>query len=761
MAKPRVHEVAKELGLTSKEVLAHLDKIGESVKSHASTIDESVAERVRTDLSSNGKKPAAKAAPKAEPAKKAAPAKAAPAKEPAAKSAPAKSAPKKAAPAKAPAAKAEPAKAEPTKSAPPPAAPAKTEPATAEPVKPAAAQPAAPVKAPAPEKKKEPEAPAAAPEPEPAAEETSAVRVHRGITVKDFAEKIDQPPAQVVKVLIGLGEMVTVTQSMSDESVQLVGAEFGIDVEVIDPAQEEAEALDLEELEEDEDVELVTRPPVVTVMGHVDHGKTAILDAIRKTDVAAGEAGGITQAIGAYQVHINDRYITFIDTPGHEAFTQMRARGAQATDVAILVVAADDGVMPQTVEALDHAKAADVPIIVAVNKIDTAGADPARVRQQLSDHGLLPEEWGGDTVFVDVSAKERTNLESLLEMILLTADVQLEDSLKTNADTLARGVVVEAHMEKGRGNVATLLVKRGTLYDGDPLIAGAAWGRVRAMRDEHGTKLGEAGPGRPVQVDGWQSLPEAGDEFRSLEDEREARQIASEREHHRREAEIVAQKARSLRALLAATRSAGEAAPELNILMKADTQGGVEALADQFDKMDQDLVKINIIRKGAGGITENDVRLAEASSAIIIGFNVVATQQAAALAEETGVDIRGYRVIYQAVQDVENAAKGLLGPELKEAPLGQAEVRATFRVPKLGVIAGCMVLDGTIRRNSQARLVRDGTVVYETTIASLRRFKDDAREVAAGYECGIGLDGFQDIKEGDVIQAFEIQEIAR
>ena len=756
MAKPRVHEVAKELGLTSKEVLAHLEKIGEAVKSHSSTIEESVAERVRSDLSSNGKSAPAK---KAAAPKKAAPKKDAAPKAAAPKAAAPKAAPAKAAPAKAPAAK--PAAAAPKAAAPAPKAAAPAPKAAA----PKAAAPAPKAATPAP-KAEEPAAapaakPASAPEEPAAPDAPSSVRVHRGITVKDFAEKIGQPPAQIVKVLITLGEMVTVTQSMADESVQLVGAEFGLDVEVIDPAQEEAEALELEEIEEDESANLVTRPPVVTVMGHVDHGKTAILDAIRKTDVAAGEAGGITQAIGAYQVHVNDRYITFIDTPGHEAFTQMRARGAQATDVAVLVVAADDGVMPQTIEALDHAKAAEVPIIVAVNKIDTAGADPARVRQQLSDHGLLPEEWGGDTVFVDVSAKERTNLSSLLEMILLTADVQLEDSLKTNADTLARGVVVEAHMEKGRGNVATLLVKRGTLYDGDPLIAGAAWGRVRAMRDEHGTKLAEAGPGRPVQVDGWQSLPEAGDEFRSLEDEREARQIASEREHHRREAEIVAQKARSLRALLAATRSVGEAAPELNILMKADTQGGVEALADQFDKMDQELVKINIIRKGAGGVTENDVRLAEASSAIIIGFNVVATQQAAALAEETGVDIRSYRVIYQAVQDVENAAKGLLGPELKEAPLGQAEVRATFRVPKLGVIAGCMVLDGTIRRNSKARLVRDGTVVYETTIASLRRFKDDAREVAAGYECGIGLDGFQDIKEGDVIQAFEIQEIAR
>lgn len=430
-----------------------------------------------------------------------------------------------------------------------------------------------------------------------------------------------------------------------------------------------------------------------------------------------------------------------------------------ATDIAVLVVAADDGVMPQTVEAIDHAKAAEVPIVVAVNKIDKPESDPTRVRQQLSDHGLLAEEWGGETVFVDVSAKARTNLEGLLEMILLTADVQLETELKANPNAYARGVVIEAHLDKGRGPVATVLIKRGTLYDGDAFIAGAAWGRVRAMLDHTGASVEAADPGKPVQILGWQSLPEAGDEFRSLEDEREARAVASGREQHRREAELVSQRGTSLTALLAATGK--EETPELNLLLKADTQGSVEALADQLIKMDQTLVNINVIRKGAGGITENDVTLAQASNALIIGFNVVPSAQARPLAEEAGVDIRTYRVIYQAVQDIENAAKGLLGPELKERPLGQAEVRTTFKVPRAGTVAGCMVLDGKITRNAQVRLVRDSTVIYETTISSLRRFKDDVREVGTGYECGIGLEGYQDIKEGDIIQAFEIQEVER
>ncbi|MEA2517356.1 MAG: translation initiation factor [Actinomycetota bacterium] len=738
MANPRVHEVAKELGLTSKEVLAHLDKIGEGVKSHASTITEDVAARLKADLSGNGAKtekaPAKKTTAKKTPATKAPAPKVAPAAAPATG--------RGTEPAATPKAASTPSKAPSTASVPTggtaasaPKVEPKPEPvaAVSEPI---AAQPE--------------------PVPEPVAAAAAAVRVHRGITVKDFAEKIDRSPAEIVKTLIGLGEMVTVTQSMSDDAVGLVAEELGVEVQVIDPEQEEAEESFLAEVEEDEG-KLVARPPVVTVMGHVDHGKTAILDAIRKTEVAAGEAGGITQHIGAYQVHHDGREVTFIDTPGHAAFTAMRARGAQTTDVVVLVVAADDGVMPQTVEAIDHAKAAGVPIIVAVNKVDKPEADPARVRQQLSDHDLLPEEWGGDTVYVDVSAKQRTNLDTLIEMILLTSDVQLD--LKANPEALARGVVIEAHLDKGRGPVATVLIKRGTLYQGDPVVAGAAWGRVRAMLNERSEPVEEAKPGQPVEVLGWQSVPEAGDDFHVEEDEREARAIAGERAQHRREAEIVAARGVSLQSLLAFTRE-GEV-PELAVVLKADTQGSIEALDDQMTRLDQSLVKINVVRKGVGGITENDVTLAQASNAIIIGFNVVENAQARTLAEEAGVDIRSYRVIYQAVEDIQSAAKGLLGPELREVPLGQAEVRATFRVPKLGVIAGCMVLDGVIKRNAKARLVRDGTVIYESTVVSLRRFKDDAREVQAGYECGIGIDGFQDLKEGDLIQAFEEQEVAR
>jgi translation initiation factor IF-2 len=722
MAKQRVHEVAKELGLSSKEVLAHLEKIGQPVKSHSSSIDEELAARVKSELSGEGRPSGDGAAAEKQPPK---------AKKPAPAKAPSGEASKERAPTERKPAK----------------APASKAPATKPAEKPSPAK--APVEA---EGK-----PALAPEPaEAEAPPSGPVKVHRGITVQDFAEKIDRQPPEIVKTLIGLGEMVTVTQSMSDEAVLLVADELGVQIDIVEPGMEEIEE---EEVIEEDEGDLIVRAPVVTVMGHVDHGKTAILDAIRQTEVAAGEAGGITQHIGAYQVHVNERDVTFIDTPGHEAFTAMRARGAQATDIAVLVVAADDGVMPQTIEAIDHARAAKVPIVVAVNKIDKPEGDPTRVRQQLSDQGLLAEEWGGDTIFVDVSAKALTNLEGLLEMILLTADVQLEGSLKTNPNAHARGVVIEAHLDKGRGPVATVLILRGTLYDGDAIIAGAAWGRVRAMLDERGIGVENAGPGQPVQILGWQSLPEAGDEFRGMEDEREARAIASERGQHRREAELVSQRATSLQALLAATKE--QEIPELNLLLKADTQGSVEALADQLVKMDQSLVKINVIRKGAGGITENDVTLAQASHALIIGFNVVPSAQARPLAEEAGVDIRTYRVIYQAVQDIENAAKGLLGPERREVPLGQAEVRATFRVPRLGLVAGCMILDGKVTRNAQARLVRDGTVVYETTIASLRRFKDDVREVTTGYECGIGLEGFQDIKEGDIIQAFEVQEIER
>ena len=696
MARPRVNEIARELGVSSKEVLRHLEEIGQPVKSHSSAVDEDVAARLRTDLGGVS-------APEPEP------------QIPSRTVAEPDSTPREAV-----------------------SVEAETQP---EPHEVVAVEHVQDI----PQK-------GAAPEPE----ATSAVAVHRGITVQDFAARVARSAAEVQRELIGLGEMVTLTQPMSDEAIELVSEALGIIVSVVDPAVEETLLEESGEDEAEDDGELEPRPPVVTVMGHVDHGKTSILDAIRRTNVVAGEAGGITQHIGAYQVRVNDRDVTFIDTPGHEAFTAMRARGAQVTDLAVLVVAADDGVMPQTVEAIDHARAARVPVVVAVNKIDRPDADPTRVRQQLSDHGLLPEEWGGETIYVDVSAKERTNLDTLLEMILLTSDVQLD--MRANPHAPARGNVIEANLDKGRGPVATVLVKRGELRRGDIVLAGISWGKIRAMLDERGRNVKSAGPGTPVQVLGWQSLPEAGDEFRAADDEREARAVTSEREQHRRAADLVAQKQVSLQDLLRATQDGG--IPELNLVLKADTQGSVEALDGQLSGMDQSLVKVNILRKGAGAITENDVALAQASGATVIGFNVVPTSQARALAEGE-VDIRTYRVIYQAVQDIQDAARGLLGPETREVPIGQAEVRATFRVPRYGLVAGCMVIEGTIRRNARARLVRDGTVVYESRIGSLRRFKDDAREVAAGFECGIGIDGYQDVKEGDMIQAFEIQEVAR
>ena len=696
MARPRVNEKARELGVSSKEVLRHLEEIGQPVKSHSSAVDEDVAARLRTDLGGVS-------APEPEP------------QIPARTVAEPDSTPREAVSVEA-------------ETQPEPHEVVAVEHVQDIPQKGAALEP----------------------------EATSAVAVHRGITVQDFAARVARSAAEVQRELIGLGEMVTLTQPMSDEAIELVSEALGIVVSVVDPAVEETLLEESGEDEAEDDGELEPRPPVVTVMGHVDHGKTSILDAIRRTNVVAGEAGGITQHIGAYQVRVNDRDVTFIDTPGHEAFTAMRARGAQVTDLAVLVVAADDGVMPQTVEAIDHARAARVPVVVAVNKIDRPDADPTRVRQQLSDHGLLPEEWGGETIYVDVSAKERTNLDTLLEMILLTSDVQLD--MRANPHAPARGNVIEANLDKGRGPVATVLVKRGELRRGDIVLAGISWGKIRAMLDERGRNVKSAGPGTPVQVLGWQSLPEAGDEFRAADDEREARAVTSEREQHRRAADLVAQKQVSLQDLLRATQDGG--IPELNLVLKADTQGSVEALDGQLSGMDQSLVKVNILRKGAGAITENDVALAQASGAIVIGFNVVPTSQARTLAEGE-VDIRSYRVIYQAVQDIQDAAQGLLGPETREVPMGQAEVRATFRVPRYGLVAGCMVIEGTIRRNARARLVRDGTVVYESRIGSLRRFKDDAREVAAGFECGIGIEGYQDVKEGDMIQAFEIQEVAR
>jgi translation initiation factor IF-2 len=604
----------------------------------------------------------------------------------------------------------------------------------------------------------------AAPAPAPAAAPTAprapagpakpslpVLKVTRGATAQEVADKTGRGAGEIVKVLFSMGEMVTATQSLSDDAISLVAGELGYEPEIV--GVDEDEEVPEEPVDESR---LQPRPPVVTVMGHVDHGKTLLLDAIRRTDVVAGEFGGITQHIGAYQVHVNGREVTFIDTPGHEAFTAMRARGAQVTDIVVLVVAADDGVKPQTLEALDHAKAAAVPIIVAVNKIDKPEADPQRVRQQLVEHGVVPAEWGGTFEFVDVSAKARTNLESLLETILLVADVE---ELKGDPEGRARGVVIEANLDRGRGPVATVLVQRGTLDVGDALVAGTAWAKIRAMLDENGQPVKVAGPSKPAQILGWSHVPDAGDDFREVEDEREARHVGQEREAKVRAAELVTSRPPTLSELMAAARDAE--VPELNIVLKADVQGSLGALQDAFAKLPQDEVRVNTVRTGVGAITESDISLALASHAVVIGFNVRPDVAARDLAEREGVDVRTYRVIYDAIDDVRSALAGMLSPEQREAELGRAEVRATFRVPRLGVVAGCMVLDGTITRNSRARVVRDGVVVYDGRVGSLRRFKDDVREVAEGYECGIGIENFQDVKEGDVIEAYEVREVAR
>jgi translation initiation factor IF-2 len=594
---------------------------------------------------------------------------------------------------------------------------------------------------------------AEAPSAEPAAER-QAVRVPRGITVKELADRLETDATGLIKKLFEAGQMVTITQSLPDEAVELLVRDRGLEPEIVAPEEDQEEE---EEEEEVDPARLRPRPPVVTVMGHVDHGKTLLLDAIRQSDVISGEAGGITQHIGAYQVHQNGNLVTFIDTPGHEAFTAMRARGAQVTDIAVLVVAADDGVMPQTVEAIDHARAAGVPIVVAVNKVDKPESDPMRVRQQLAEQGVQTSEWGGDFEFVDVSAKTGQNLEKLLETILLVADLQ---ELRADPEARPRGVAIEAHLDKGRGPVATVLVQRGTLQVGDAIVCGTAYGRVRAMFDEHGQPVEEASPGRPVQVLGWSKPPEAGDDFRVVADEKDARNVAQEREVRVRAAEqVTARPAVRLEDVLAQVRE-GEVA-ELRVILKADTQGSLEALADALEKLSTEEVQVRILRRSVGAVTKSDVELAQADEAVVIGFNVRPDANAREIIEREGVDVRLYRVIYQAVDDVKQAMSGLLAPEQQEASLGEAEVRATFRVPRLGMVAGCYVTRGTLTRGARARLVRDGTVVYEGRIGSLRRFKDDVREVAEGFECGVGLENYQDVKEGDVLEAFEIREVAR
>jgi translation initiation factor IF-2 len=692
----RVHELARELKVQSKDILAALDEMGMGGRTASSSVPDEAIPRLRA----SGGRPVPGAKPKAQaveplPERK-------PAPEPESEPRPEASGNGQGPPA-------------------PPSAPPTPEPSP----------PAEPAPAPAPT--------------------LPSLKLSRGATAQDVADKTGRTPADVVKTLFTMGEMVPATASLTDDVLEVLVHELGYEVQIVAAIDEEAEG---EEAVDESRLQI--RPPVVTVMGHVDHGKTLLLDAIRKTDVVGQEHGGITQHIGAYQVHVQDREITFIDTPGHEAFTAMRARGAEVTDIVVLVVAADDGVMPQTVEALDHAKAAAVPIIVAVNKIDRDDANPTRVRQQLTEQQVIPAEYGGSNEFIDVSAKTGQGIQDLLTTILLVADIE---DLKADPDATPRGSVIEANLDKGRGPVATVLVMRGTLHPGDAVVSGTAYGRVRAMVDENGQAVEEAGPAKPVQVLGWSHAPEAGDDFKGVDDEREARHVAAEREARARAAELVASRPPSLMELMQMVRE-GEV-NELNLVIKADAQGNLEALAQSLEELATDEVRVNIIHRGVGGITENDVRLAMASQAIVMGYNVRPNPEAAALAEKEGVELRLFRIIYEAIDSIKAALSGMLAPEERVVELGRAEVRAVFRGSRMGVAAGSYVLNGVIQRGARARLVRDGRIVWEGRIDTLRRFKDDVREVAEGFECGIGLENFQDIHEGDVIEDFEIREMPR
>ena len=595
------------------------------------------------------------------------------------------------------------------------------------------------------------------PRQQPVAAPTGPVTVPSGVSVKDLSAALGITVAQIIKIMMGLGEMVTITQSLSDESVVLIAAEVDPPREVV--IKHAADDDDDPEVFEDADADLAARPPVVTIMGHVDHGKTTLLDAIRETAVVDTEAGGITQHIGAYQAVINGRRITFLDTPGHEAFTAMRARGAKVTDIAILVVAADDGVMPQTRESISHARAADVPIVVAVNKIDVPNANLDRVRSELATEGLQPEEWGGTTQFAEVSAKQKLNLDELLEKLLLVADAELD--LRANPNVEASGPIVESRLDVGRGPVATMLVHRGTLRVGDAIVAGDASGKVRALYDYKGEKVKEARPGEPVEILGFDRPPPAGELARVVEHERQAKDLAQKRAERLRREQLAQRSKRgvSLESLFSQLQEG--VVQDLNIVLKADVQGSVEALLGELGKIQHSEVRVNVIHTGVGGITENDVNLASASEALVIGFNVRPSAEARTLAEREGVDIRTYRVIYQLTDEIQQALVGMLSPVQTEETLGEAEVRALFKVSRLGTIAGCMVTSGVIRRNAQVRIVRDGTEIYDTSISQLKRFKDDAREVSEGFECGILLEGFNDLKEGDILEAYETRQIER
>ncbi|HEV3070907.1 MAG TPA: translation initiation factor IF-2 [Solirubrobacteraceae bacterium] len=743
--KKRVHEIAKEQGLTSKELMAKLNAAGMEVKTASSSLDEAV---VLAALRSNGA--SAPAAPVAAPA-------------PPPPAPPAPATPVPTAAADAPKSDAE--RVRPTRDS-----------RTGERTPAAASGPGGRrrVVIDSQASRRQQGGPANQPQRRPrrgrrrrgtydetiapidtaAMETTDLIRINSGSTVKDVAEYLGVPVPEVIKKLMSLGEMATLTQTLADDAIQVLADEFSKEVEIVHAADD----VEVELLFEDDEGDMVDRPPVVTIMGHVDHGKTSLLDAIRETEVAAGEAGGITQHIGAYQVHHGEKVITFLDTPGHEAFTAMRARGARVTDVAVIVVAADDGVKPQTEEAIDHAKAAEVPIVVAVNKIDKEGAQPERVRTEMTQRGLQPAEWGGEIEFVDVSAKTRQGLDDLLETIQVVADLE---ELKANRDAEASGTVIESKLDPGRGPVVSILIQRGTLRVGDALVAGAHFGRVRAMHDFIGSRVKRALPGEPVEVLGFDGVPEAGELVRVVENERRARQLAGERAN-RLKTEALARRSGRKVSLEDVFKLAQEGAvKELGLVVKADVAGSLEAIEDEIAKLPQDEVTVNIIHRGVGGINESDVMLAAASNGLILAFNVRPVQDARQLAEREGVEIRSYSVIYRAIEDLRAAMQGMLEPEEVETSLGQAEVRQLFRASRIGVIAGSYVTEGKVTRGARVRVVREGTVIYDTTIASLRRVSEDVREVASGFECGIVLANFQDLREGDVLETYETRKVER
>ena len=734
MAKKRVHEIAKAQGLTSKELLAKLKAAGVEAKAAQSSVEESDALAALKGSGDGGSATATatKAAPKAARSAKADGAQKAEAK-PAGDGA---SAPAKKGPSKkrrrvvidSQAARRD----HIAKTQPPPRPPRRRGGRRRRPL----------LEEPSDRELKQPE-------------EQPAIKVNSGATVREVAESLGLSAAEVIKALMKEGEMATLTQTLTDESVESIAKEFDRKIEIVTAAEEEVEA---PVVEEDDEGDLVDRPPVVTVMGHVDHGKTSLLDAIRQTQVAEGEAGGITQHIGAYQVNHDGKTLTFLDTPGHEAFTAMRARGASVTDVAVIVVAADDGVMPQTVEAIDHARAAGVPILVAVNKVDKEGADPNRVRTELAQHELNPEEWGGDTVYADVSAKTKDGLDNLLEMITLVTDLE---ELGANPNAPASGTVVEAELDPGRGPVTGVLVQRGTLRVGDAIVAGPVWGKVRAMLDDKGERVNEATPGTPVEVLGFDGVSEAGEHVQVVENERKARSLAQERETRLKTEQLARRQARKVTLEEVFQRASEGRLKELNIVLKADVSGSLEALEDEIAKLPQEQVPVNVIHAQTGGINESDVMLAAASDAVIIGFNVRPLADARRAAEREGVDIRTYTVIYKVTEELRAAMEGMLEPEEVEEDLGQAEVKQTFKASRVGTIAGCQVTDGKVTRGASVRLVRDGTIIWTGKVGSLRRFKDDVAEVDEGQECGIVLDGFADVKEGDVLEFFETRQVEK